>query len=169
MRRTVIASLVVLVGCTTGGASTRTAVDVAAVRAAIDSLDVNAQRLANGGFGDSLATQYFAPEAVAMLPNASAVTGTDAIGAAFKAQPGTVMRLHWRIRSIRAADSLAVTRGTYIMNVYAVSDTTKPMVADHGNYVTTFERTAIGWRAVYDIASSDVPIPSAAARKPSKR
>ncbi len=143
--------------------------DPNAVRRELEALDANAMRLIDAGRGDSLATAYFTPDAVAAPPNGPAMRGADAIRAGFGRVPGGPrMALHWTIASVRVADSLASTQGTYTLNVYppGPGDTTAAVVSDRGNYVTVFVRTAAGWRAVYDLADSEIPRPTAApARK----
>jgi len=71
------------------------------------------------------------------------------------------MELHWVIDAIRVSDSLASTQGTYTFHLYPpTGDTTKAMVSDHGNYVTVFVRTPQGWRALFDIVDSEIPLPT---------
>jgi ketosteroid isomerase-like protein len=154
-------------GCAGASAKPAPSTDAVAVARAIDSLDANAMRQIREGHPDSLAEAYFSADAIVMDPaHDPPAKGHDAIRAAFGgfSQAG-VLRLRWTRASLYVADSLASDQGTYTMELRAKppADTTKLLASDHGSYVTTFIRRDGEWRAVYDIATSEVPVAPTAA------
>lgn len=137
--------------------------DVAAVASAIDSLDSGMQRWFVQENVDSI-VGYYTSDAIVMSPNQPVARGSDAIRAAhadlFK-QLG--LRLVFKRESLVVADSIASDQGHYTMELRAKPDTTKVVMSDHGSYVTTFVYRGGRWRALYDIATSEVPLPPPAA------
>jgi len=159
MRLSSLVMLSMVTACAAPGPSS-SGTDVQAVRNAIDSLDQNVQRWFREEKVDSIVTGYYASDAIVMNPNAPAAKGTDAIRAqlaGYYAQ--SAVRLHFTMASLFVADSLASDQGSYTLEIRAKPDTTKVLMSDHGNYVTTFVKRNGQWRAVYDIATSEVPLP----------
>ena len=65
---------------------------------------------------------------------------------------------------VASSGDLAYTRGAYTMT--ATDPATKKPMNDHGSYVTTYRKQADGsWKAVMDIATSEVPVMPAAPMK----
>ncbi len=95
------------------------------------------------GAVDSMVTQYYAPDAVFLNLNQPAAVGTDAIR---KTINGFLAMGNFRFQlktvSLQAMDSLASEYGTYTLELRPKppADTTKVVMTDHGNYVTTFVR-----------------------------
>ena len=77
------------------------------------------------------------------------------------------LRLHFKMASLVVADTVASDQGTYTLEIRAKPDTSKVVMTDHGNYVTTFVKRNGQWRALYDIATSEIPAtpPAAPATK----
>ncbi|MEO7042462.1 MAG: hypothetical protein ABI035_09390 [Gemmatimonadaceae bacterium] len=67
-------------------------------------------------------------------------------------------------QSLEIVDSFASEAGTYTIEILPKppADTSKPVMTDHGNYVTTFIKRNDEWRALYDITTSSVPLPAPA-------
>ena len=107
---------------------------------------------------------YYADDAVLMVAGAPAAIGRQAIRNAL--QPMTSdpnMSLKFQSSRVVVANSgdLAYTQGTYTLTL--TDPQTRKIVHDHGNYVTDYRRQPDGtWKAVADIATSDVPPPPAA-------
>ena len=107
---------------------------------------------------------HYADDAVLIVPGGPSVSGKDAIGkslAGMLADP--VLSLKFQNAKVDVAKSgdLAYTEGSYTL---AMTDPqTKQTINDHGSYVTTYRKQADGtWKAVTDIASSEVPPPAPA-------
>jgi ketosteroid isomerase-like protein len=63
-----------------------------------------------------------------------------------------------RVEVAKSGDQ-AYTQGSYAMTM--TDPASKQVVNDHGSYVTTYRKQADGtWKAVADIATSDVPPPA---------
>jgi ketosteroid isomerase-like protein len=137
--------------------------DYAAIGKAIDSLDLAAQRWLNDGMVDSLLSGYYSSDAIVMNPGAPVPLATDAIRTSLTEMYKTVsLRLHFQRTDLIASDSVASDHGTYQLEIRDKNDSSKVMVSDHGNYVTTFVKRDGQWRSIYDIATSDVPPPAPA-------
>ena len=152
-----------VVGCA-AKAPEATPTDAAAIRDTIERMDARQMQWIAQGAVDSMVTQYYAPDAVFLNLNQPAAVGTDAIR---KTIDGFLAMGNFRFQlktvSVQAVDSLASEYGTYTLELRPKSpaDTTKVMMTDRGNYVTTFVRRNGQWRAIYDISVSDVPAPPA--------
>jgi ketosteroid isomerase-like protein len=160
-RSIVLASISALTACN----ASKPPVDVAAVRAAISTLDRNVERWAAIGAADSVASGYYAPDAALLGANAPVAKGTDAIQKVWASYFAMgLIRIHLQATELVVADSLAVDRGTYTLEVRAKppADTNNVLVADHGNYVTAFIQRGAKWLALYDISVTEVPLPPAA-------
>jgi uncharacterized protein (TIGR02246 family) len=112
---------------------------------------------------DKLAAHY-ANDAVLMVPGTASTSGKDAIHAALKemvADPALSLTFHSTKVDVAKSGDLAYTQGTYTMTV--TDSQTKKVINDHGSYVTTWRKQPDGtWRAVADIATSEVPPPAPA-------
>ena len=147
--------------------------DYAAIGKTIDSMDVAVQRWYNQGMVDSIVSGYFSSDAIVMNPGAPVAKGTDAVRSGLTGMYKTVaIRLHFQRTDLVASDSVASDHGQYQLEIRDKTDTSKVMMSDHGNYVTTFVLRNGQWRAIYDIATSDVPPPPpapAASAAPKKK
>jgi uncharacterized protein (TIGR02246 family) len=110
---------------------------------------------------------FYASDAVLMVPGMPAVTGKDAIKTSLTqmtTDPALALSFHAAKVEVAKSGDLGYTQGSYVLTV--TDPTTKQVINDHGSYVTTYRKTADGsWKAVADIASSDVPPPAPAAAK----
>jgi len=162
VRASLLAAIVAptLIACATNQS---TSTDVQAIQRTIDSMDVKVQDWFNHDVTDSIVAKYYASDAVVIFPNSPALKGSDAIRTGLTDMMKTMaIRLHFQRGTLIAADSLASDQGTYTIEMRARPDTTKVLMSDHGNYVTTFVKRNGEWRAVFDIASSEVPMPAPA-------
>lgn len=141
--------------------------DPAAIRAQIDSLDSQFNRWVNAGQIDSIISGYYAPDAVLLQPGTAPARGADAIRTVYNAftQAG-IVRGRIKLTAISGSDSLASDIGQYSFEIRDKSDSSKVLVADHGNYLTTFVRRNGQWRALYDATLTEVPAAPAAAPAP---
>jgi len=102
---------------------------------------------------------FYADDAVLMTPGGPAAKGKDAIRDGLKqmiADPA--MKLSFKADHVEVAKSgdVGYTQGTYTLTV--TNPATKKPIEDHGSYVTTYRKQADGsWKAVADIATSEVP------------
>jgi uncharacterized protein (TIGR02246 family) len=112
---------------------------------------------------DKLASHY-ADDAVLMVPGMPAVSGKDAIHTALKqmaSDPALSLKFQASRVDVAKSGDLAYTQGSYTMTV--TDPQTKQIINDHGSYVTTYRKQPDGtWKAVADIATSEVPPPSSA-------
>lgn len=144
--------------------------DYAAIGQTIDSLDVAVQRWYNQGAVDSIVSGYFSSDAIVMNPGAAVAKGSDAIRASLTEMYKTAgIRLHFQRTDLVAADSVASDHGGYTLEIRDKADTSKVIMSDHGNYVTTFVKRNGQWRAIYDIATSEVPPPAPAQSSAGKK
>ncbi|HEY2857301.1 MAG TPA: SgcJ/EcaC family oxidoreductase [Terracidiphilus sp.] len=107
---------------------------------------------------DKIAAHY-ADDGVLMAPGGPAAKGTAAIRAGLQEMmkdPGLTLKFHATMTDVSKSGELGYTQGSYVMTVTNPM-THKPM-KDHGSYVTTYRKQADGsWKAVADIATSEVP------------
>jgi uncharacterized protein (TIGR02246 family) len=105
---------------------------------------------------------HYADDAILMVSGTPSSSGKDAIRTALEemvADPA--LSLKFRATKVEVAKSgdVAYTQGTYIMTV--TDPKTKQVINDHGSYVTTYRKQPDGtWKAVADIATSEVPPPA---------
>jgi uncharacterized protein (TIGR02246 family) len=106
---------------------------------------------------------HYTDDAVFMVSGSSANFGKDAIRNGFRdmvSDPGMTMKFQATKVDVAKSGDLAYTRGTYTLTV--TDPQSKQIVTDHGSYVTTYRKQADGtWKAVADIAVSEVPPPPA--------
>lgn len=110
---------------------------------------------------DKIAVRY-ADDAVVMVPGAPPSSGKDAIRSAVKqmvADPTLSLKFQSSKVDVAKSGDLAYTQGSYTL---ALTDPqSKQIVNDHGSYVTVYRKQADGtWKAVSDIATSEVPPPA---------
>ena len=105
---------------------------------------------------------YYADDASLLVSNAPAFNGKDAIRAAMKPMfDDANFALAFQASRVEVAKSaeLGYTQGTYTMTL--TDPRTKKPFTDKGKYLTTYKKQADGtWKAVGDMASSDVPLPA---------
>jgi uncharacterized protein (TIGR02246 family) len=109
---------------------------------------------------DKIAARY-SSDAVLIVPGSPAISGKDAILKSLTqmtSDPAMALNFHASKVEVAKSGDLAYTQGTYIL---AVTDpVSKQVVNDHGNYVTAYRKVPDGtWKAVSDIATSEVPPP----------
>jgi uncharacterized protein (TIGR02246 family) len=107
---------------------------------------------------------FYADNAVLMTPGSPATTGKDAISkSAQQMVADPALDLTWHADHIEVAKSgdVAWSRGPYQMTM--TDPASHQVVHDHGSYLTTYQKQSDGsWKAVADIATSEVPPPAAA-------
>ena len=107
-------------------------------------------------------TAHYADDAVLIVPGAPAVNGKDAITkslAGMLADPALSLKFQTAKTDVAKSGDLAYTQGSYTLTF--TDPQTKQVINDHGNYVTTYRKQTDGsWKAVADIATSDVPPPA---------
>ena len=167
LRLAFVAPLVAAVLLSTGGCSSTPDVNLAAEEKAIR--DTEAEFLkAVASKNVEKAVAFYAEDAVTMDPGEAMASGKTAIRASFSqflAQPD--FELTWTVSKVEVAKSgdMAYDYGAY---VESRKDAAGKTVKDHGKYATIWKKQATGaWKAVLDTNNSDVPVPSAAAKKAS--
>jgi ketosteroid isomerase-like protein len=157
-----LASLfLILSGCSDSAPDTRAA-DTKAVK------DVETQW--NADFAskdvDKIVSHYTA-DGVVMAAGFPAAFTPDARKAMFKgmfADPAASLSFQATSVEIAKSGDLAATRGTYKMTM--TDPATKKPIADHGSYVTVYQKQAdASWKALSDINVSEVPPPAPPAPK----
>ena len=101
---------------------------------------------------------HYTDDAVLMTPFQPAVSGKDAIRAALKglvSDPAFTLKFQASHADAARSGDVAFTQGSYALTV--TDPSTKKVVNDKGSYVTVYKKQADGgWKAVSDIASSEV-------------
>jgi uncharacterized protein (TIGR02246 family) len=107
---------------------------------------------------------HYADDAVLIAPGAPATTGKDAIRASLKgmaSDPALSLKFHASKIDVAKSGDLAYTQGSYTMTM--TDPQTKQIINDRGSYVTTYRKQPDGsWKAIADIATSEVPPPAPA-------
>jgi uncharacterized protein (TIGR02246 family) len=113
---------------------------------------------------------HYADDAVLMAPGMPANSGKDAIRKTLQemiADPALSLKFQASKVEVARSGDVGYTQGSYTMTM--TDPNSKQVINDHGSYVTTYRKQADGsWKAVADIATSEVPPPappSPAARK----
>ncbi len=123
-----------------------TAIEVEANR---DYLAKNAAKIA----------AFYANDAILMAPGAPPAKGVGAITETLHAMlgdPAFSLSFQTRRADVSSSGDLAYTQGTYQMSM--TDPATHQIVKDHGSYVTVYRKEPKGtWKAVEDIASSELP------------
>ena len=107
---------------------------------------------------DKIAANY-ADDAVIMTPGGDPMRGKDAIRNGLKqmtADPALSLTFQASKVDVAKSGDLGYTQGSYKMTM--TNPATHKAMDDHGSYVTTYRKQADGsWKAVADIATSEVP------------
>jgi uncharacterized protein (TIGR02246 family) len=115
---------------------------------------------------------HYANFAVLMGPGMAPSSGKDAIRTAINqmlSDPALSLQFHASKVDVAKSGDLAYTQGSYTMTT--TNPRTKKVTNDHGSYVTVYRKqTDESWKAVSDIATSEVPPPTVpTAQKPEKK
>jgi len=114
---------------------------------------------------------HYADDAVLMAPGTPATTSKDTIRTMLKgmaSDPALSLKFHASKIDVAKSGDLAYTQGSYTMTM--TDPQTKQIINDHGSYVTTYRKQPDGsWKAVVDIATSEVPPPAPAPPPPTAR
>lgn len=110
---------------------------------------------------------HYADDAVFIVPGSAPASGKTEIQKMLQSMVSDpALDLKFEASKIDVADAgdLGYTRGTYTVTM-TDSQTKKP-IHDHGSYVTTYRKQPDGsWKAVTDIATSELPITAPAPMK----
>ena len=104
---------------------------------------------------------HYADDAVLMSPGMAASSGKEAIRKTLKdmvADSALSLKFQSSKVEVAKAGDVAYTQGSYTMTM--TDPNSKQVINDHGSYVTTYRKQPDGsWKAVADIATSEVPPP----------
>jgi uncharacterized protein (TIGR02246 family) len=107
---------------------------------------------------DKLAAHY-ADDAVLMVPGSPVAKGVATVRSEMQEMmkdPGLTLKFHATMTDVAKSGDLGYTQGSYVLT--ATDPKTHKIVTDHGSYVTTYRKQTDGsWKAVADIATSEVP------------
>jgi uncharacterized protein (TIGR02246 family) len=102
---------------------------------------------------------HYADDAILIVPGTPSVSGKEAIRTSLKPMiddPAMALKFHAAKVEVAKSADVAYTQGTYTLTL--TDPQTKQVVNDHGSYVTTYRKQPDGsWKAVADIATSEVP------------
>jgi uncharacterized protein (TIGR02246 family) len=105
---------------------------------------------------------HYASDAVLMVPGTAPTSGKDAILSSLKgmvADPAMSLKFQATRVEVAKSGDLAYTQGSYTLTF--TDPQTKQPIIDHGSYVTAYRKLPDGsWKAVSDIATSEVPPPA---------
>ncbi len=105
---------------------------------------------------------HYADDAVLMSPGMPASSGKDAISKTLMemvSDPALSLKFQSSKVEVSKSGDLGYTQGSYTLTM--TDPASKKVINDHGSYVTTYRKQADGsWKAVADIASSEVPPPA---------
>jgi uncharacterized protein (TIGR02246 family) len=105
---------------------------------------------------------HYADDAILIVPGTPSASGKDAIRTSLKPMiddPATVLKFHAAKVEVAKSADLAYAQGSYTLSL--TDPQTKQVINDHGSYVTTYRKQPDGtWKAVADIATSEVPPPA---------
>ena len=106
---------------------------------------------------------HYADDAVLMTPGMPSAHGITDVSAAIKqmvADPALALKFQSSKIEVAKSGDIGYTQGIYTMT--ATDPVSKQIIHDHGSYVTTYRKQPDGtWKAVTDIATSEVPPPMA--------
>ncbi len=104
---------------------------------------------------------HYADDAVLMAPGMQSSSGKDAIRNVIKgmvSDPALALKFQSSRVEVAKSGDVAYTQGSYTMTM--TDPQSKQVINDHGSYVTTYRKQPDGsWKAVADIATSEVPPP----------
>lgn len=110
---------------------------------------------------------HYADDAVLMSPGSRPSSGQEAIRSTLKEMVSdSALSLKFKARRIDIAKSgdIAYTEGSYTLTM--TDPATKKPINDKGSYVTVYRKQSDGsWKAVSDIASSEMPPAGAPSNK----
>jgi uncharacterized protein (TIGR02246 family) len=113
---------------------------------------------------------HYADDAVLIGPGMPSIPGKEAIRKALTAMvadPALSLRFESSRVEIGKAGDIAFMQGSYRMTM--TDPNSKQVIHDHGSYVTTYRKQPDGsWKAVADIASSEIPPGSPSDASPTK-
>ena len=102
---------------------------------------------------------HYADNAVLMSPGMPAANGKADIRKIFVemvGDPALSLQFHASRVEVSQSGDMAFTQGSYQMTMTDAAS--KKVIHDHGSYVTTYSKQPDGsWKAVADIATSEVP------------
>ena len=105
---------------------------------------------------------HYADDAILIVPGTPSSSGREAIRNALKemvSDPALSLKFHPSRVEVAKSGDVAYTQGTYTLTL--TDPQTKQLINDHGSYVTTYRKQPDGtWKAVADIATSEVPPPA---------
>ena len=105
---------------------------------------------------------HYADDAILIVPGSPSTSGKEAIRAGLKqmvADPAVSLKFQPTKVEVAKSGDIAYTQGTYTLTL--TDPQTKQLINDHGSYVTTYRKQPDGtWKAVVDIATSEVPPPA---------
>ncbi len=103
---------------------------------------------------------HYADDAILIVPGAPSTSGKEAIRTSLKqmvADPTVSLKFQPTKVEVAKSGDVAYTQGTYTLTL--TDPQNKQLVNDHGSYVTTYRKQPDGtWKAVVDIATSEVPL-----------
>ena len=153
-----IAAVLVLTSCSPSPVVT----DTSAVVQALKDNEIQWNKDFEAKDLDKLLAHY-GDDAVLISPTKPLASGRDAIRTAIKdmlADPGLSLKFQTTRVDVSKSGDLAYTQGSY--NMAMTDPNTKKPITDKGSYVTVYKKQVDGWKAVTDIASSEVPPPAVA-------
>jgi uncharacterized protein (TIGR02246 family) len=104
---------------------------------------------------------HYADDAVLIVSGSPSTSGKEAIGGALRqmtSDPALDLKFHATKVEVAKSGDIAYTQGTYTLTL--TDPQTKQLIHDHGSFVTTYRKQPDGtWKAVTDIATSEVPPP----------
>lgn len=102
---------------------------------------------------------YYSEDAVMMAPGMAPSVGRESIRATLKqmlADPALTLKFTAAKIDVAESGDLGYARGAYVITM--TDPQSKKPIHDQGSYVTTYRKDADGkWKAVADIASSEIP------------
>ncbi len=105
---------------------------------------------------------HYADDAIVMNPGMPSSSGKEAIRTTMKqmvSDPALSLKFQTSKVEMAKSGDVGYTQGSYTMTM--TDPRTKQVINDHGSYVTTYRKQPDGtWRAVADIATSEVPPPA---------
>jgi ketosteroid isomerase-like protein len=109
---------------------------------------------------------HYADNAVLMTSGMAASNGKDAIRKTLSdmaSDPALSLKFHALRVEVSKSGDMGFTQGSYTLTM--TDPASKKVIHDHGSYVTTYAKQPDGsWKAVADIATSEVPPPAPPAK-----